>query len=249
MRDVFLWAAKRLKKFPHHRNPPLHGENGLIGAFKGRTRDLNLFVANRDLRSAGRVHHMDYPGIHVRFGGQSVGQQSHGDSHISTIGRGITGYERRPAPVGELGAQKRGKRQQVSRSRIHARENLTTAGDADHTHLPPASALRQPTRPSSGLGQRTAMDNGSSSHGPAFVRGRPPRPKHWDPEVVFTNSKAAGGAGVTRRRVRRGGALPLGALERPPRRAELGKFPTMRQPNVTRRRISANRTLMGLTRW
>ena len=76
VRDVFLWAAKRLKKFPHHRNPPLHSENGLIGAFKGRTRDLNLFVAYQEPRSAGRVHHMDYHAIHVRLGGQPVGRKA-----------------------------------------------------------------------------------------------------------------------------------------------------------------------------
>ena len=75
VRDVFLWAAKRLKKIPHHRNPPLHSENGFIGAFKGRTRDLNPFVAYQDLRSAGRVHHMDYPATHVRLGGQPVGRK------------------------------------------------------------------------------------------------------------------------------------------------------------------------------
>ena len=75
VRDVFLWAAKRLKKILHHRNPPLHSENGLIGAFKGRTRDLNLFVAYQDPRSAGRVHHMDYPATHVRLGGQPVGRK------------------------------------------------------------------------------------------------------------------------------------------------------------------------------
>ena len=82
VRDVFLWAAKRLKKIPHHRNPPLHSENGFIGAFKGRTRDLNPFVANQDLRLGGRVPHLDYPGIHVRLDGQLVGHKA---THTLTV--------------------------------------------------------------------------------------------------------------------------------------------------------------------
>ena len=76
MRDVFLWAAKRLKKIPRHPNPLIHRDNGLIGAFRGSSRDLGRFVAYQDLRSGGRVHHLDYPGIHVRFGGQSVGRKA-----------------------------------------------------------------------------------------------------------------------------------------------------------------------------
>ena len=59
---------------------PLHSENGLIGAFRGHSRDrdrgLGRFVANQDLRSGGRVHHLDYPGIHVRLGGESVGRKA-----------------------------------------------------------------------------------------------------------------------------------------------------------------------------
>ena len=57
---------------------PLHSENGLIGAFRGHSRDRGLgrFVANQDLRSGGRVHHLDYPGIHVRLGGESVGRKA-----------------------------------------------------------------------------------------------------------------------------------------------------------------------------
>ena len=67
------------------------------------------------------------------------------------------------------------------------------------------------------------MDNGSSSHGPAFVRGRPPRPKHWDPEVVFTNSKAAGGAGVLGEEFAAGGA-PVGSAGAPPTARGVGKI-------------------------
>ena len=33
-------------------------------------------MANQDLRSGVVVHHMDYPGIHVRFDGQPVGRKA-----------------------------------------------------------------------------------------------------------------------------------------------------------------------------
>ena len=76
MRDLFLWAAKSFKEIPCHPNPLIHRDNGLIGAFRGSSRDLGRFVAYQDLRSGGRVHHLDYPGIHVRFGGEPVGRKA-----------------------------------------------------------------------------------------------------------------------------------------------------------------------------
>ena len=102
----------------------------------------------------------------------------------------------RPSPVGVFRAHRRKKHRQVGGPRIHAGENFTTAGNGDHTHLPPASDLRRPTHPSSGPGQRTARDDGPSPPGPAQVRGWLPRPEHRVPEIVFTNFKAAVGAGT-----------------------------------------------------
>ena len=122
--------------------------------------------------------------------------QSHGDSHIPTIGRGIAGYERRPAPVGASGAQKREKRRQVGGPRIQARQNFTTPGDRDRTHLPQASSLRQPTHPSSGPGQRTARGDGFSITGTDIRSGLATEAQTSVPEIVTTNSKAAGGAGI-----------------------------------------------------
>ena len=124
----------------------------------------------QDLRSGVVVHHLAFQAIHDLFDGQSGWEQSHGDSHISTIGRGIPGYEHRPAPVGASGAH-RGERRQVGGPRIHAVENFTTAGNGDHTHLPPASDLRQPSHPSGGPGQRTARYDGPSPPGPDIRSG------------------------------------------------------------------------------
>ena len=143
------------------------------------------------------------------------------DSHIPTIGRGIPDYERWPAPVGASGTQKREKRRQVGGPRIHARENLPTAGGGDRTHLPPVSALRQPTHPSSGPGQRTARGEGSSSLGQAFFRARPLRPKHRSrrlslriPRPPVAPESSANGSPL--------GGAPVGSAERPPRRVGLG---------------------------
>ena len=76
MKDVFLWAAKRLKKIPHHRNPLLHSGNGLIGAFRGHSRDLGRFVANQDLRTDVVFHHLAFQAIHDLFGGEPVGRKA-----------------------------------------------------------------------------------------------------------------------------------------------------------------------------
>ena len=76
VRDLFRWAAKSFKEIPRHPNPLIHRDNGLIGAFRGSSRDLGRFVAYQDFRSGGRVHHLDYHGIHIRFGGQSVGRKA-----------------------------------------------------------------------------------------------------------------------------------------------------------------------------
>ena len=73
----FCGLQSVFKEIPRHHNPPLHSENGLIGAFRWQPgRDLGRFVAYQDLRSGGRVHHLDYPGIHVRLGGESVGRKA-----------------------------------------------------------------------------------------------------------------------------------------------------------------------------
>ena len=76
MRDVFPWAAKCFKEIPHHHNPLLHSENGLIGAFRGHGRDLGRFVANQDLRADVVVHHLAFQAIHDLFDGQPVGRKA-----------------------------------------------------------------------------------------------------------------------------------------------------------------------------
>ena len=131
VRDTFLWAAKCLKGIPHHHNPPLHSGNGLIGAFRGRSWDMNRLVGNQDLRLSGMVHHLDYPGIHVRFGGQPVGCKA---TETLTV----------PILVGKSPAMSAGQTRAEYLGLTAVEKRRQVGG---HTHPPPVSPLRQPTHP------------------------------------------------------------------------------------------------------
>ena len=207
---------------------------------------MNRLVANQDLRLAGRVYHLDYPGIHVRFGGQSVGCKA---TETLTV----------PILVGKSSAMNADR---PGRSILGSQPQKTPAGR--RSQIPPWIKLHH--------GRRPRSHTSTASLG--FSPPNPHRQLSWPSDSeggrLFTTRTRARSGWATETQILvpggcldqfpglRGarmlgeefalGALPLGALSRPPRRVELGEFPR-RQPNVTCRRISDCTTTRGRTRW
>ena len=246
MRDLFLWAEKCFKEIPHHPNPLLHSENGLIGAFRGHSRDLGRFVAYQDLRSGGRVHHMDYPAIHVRFGGQSVGSKATetlifpplaGELPAMNAGHPRLEY------FGLTGVKNTG-RSAVPESTL-GKTSPQPATAVTHIYRQPGICASQPTQavdPARGQRGTTAhlcqdprkfeVGYRDPNTGSRRLSSRIPGPP-VAPESLAVSSTW--------------GALPLGALSAPHGASSWGNSPRWK-PNVTRRRTSGHRTFIGRTR-
>ena len=224
MRYVFLWAEKCFKEIPHHPNLLLHSENGLIGAFREHSRDLGRFVAYQDLRSGGRVHHLDYPAIHIRLGGQSVGRKATETLIVPKLAGELPAMNAghpRSEYFGLTGVKNTG-RSAVPESTL-GKTSPQPATAITHIYRQPRICAGQPTQAvEPGSGQRGTTAHHRQDPRKFEVGYRDPNTGSWRLSSRISRPPVAPEPPVNSSRW---GALPLGALERPPTARRVGEIP------------------------